>query len=246
MILLYRLYILFAGRSSDTDQPRRRVKLQIQNVTAEVELEVRLENLVQMIDDVLDSVDLNPVIAELGSAVGTIAGDVGSALGSSSTSASSSSSARTTAVNNGASNSSAGSTLSGRSQIALQQQILYSLNDYSGNTHTNRVLDRNGDVVDHSLDNDGHIYASKVVGTYQTLMTKVGSPKAGVIVDGMVATQQEYVYVPSHLGSFGLEVVCYVYTGADGEVIAARVVAEVEGGGYSTISDSTEDGDDQQ
>lgn len=41
------------------------VNLLIQNVTAEVLLEARLENLVMMINDTLDSVDLNPSLATL-------------------------------------------------------------------------------------------------------------------------------------------------------------------------------------
>jgi hypothetical protein len=43
-----------------------RVSLAISNVTAKVLLEARLENLVRMIEDTLDSIDLNPVLATIG------------------------------------------------------------------------------------------------------------------------------------------------------------------------------------
>ena len=206
------------------------VDLTIQNVTAEVQLEVRLANLVSMINTTLSSLDLNPVLATLGEAVGDITNDVSSALGS-------------TTGSTGTTTNSSTSNISSRSaQFALQQEILYSLNDYSGNTHTNRVLEQNGDIVDQSLDNNGHVYNSQVVGSYATLMTKVGEPKASVVVSGQSAEQQEYVYVVNPVGSFGLEVICYVYTGADGSVIATRVVAEIEGGGYSTVSDGVVEG----
>jgi hypothetical protein len=42
------------------------VKLSISNVTAKVLLEARLENLLRMIEDTLDSIDLNPVLASIG------------------------------------------------------------------------------------------------------------------------------------------------------------------------------------
>ncbi len=65
-----------------------RVNLLIQNVTAKVLLEARLENLVLMINDTLNSIDLNPIIASLGNTVGTLTGDLTGALtGSNSTSA---------------------------------------------------------------------------------------------------------------------------------------------------------------
>lgn len=209
-----------------------RVKLQIQNVTAEVELEVRLANLVAMINDTLSSIDLNPVLATLGNGVGNVLSGVGSALPSSGGS--------TTGTNTSTGGNS--TTTKRSTQFVLQQEILYSLNDYSGNTHTNRILEQNGDVVDQSLNNDGHVTGSTVVGTYKTLMTAVGAPKPDVTVNGQVTTQQEYVYVPQHLGSFGLEVICYVYTNTAGDVVATRAIAEIEGGGYSTISDETENG----
>jgi hypothetical protein len=46
-----------------------KVQLLIQNVSAKVLLEARLENLVAMVDDVLGSLDLNPIIATLGQGV---------------------------------------------------------------------------------------------------------------------------------------------------------------------------------
>ncbi|KAJ4354715.1 hypothetical protein N0V85_009596, partial [Neurospora sp. IMI 360204] len=52
--------------SAGVDASIDRVKLRIENVSAKVELEARLENVVAMVDDVLRSIDLNPIIATLG------------------------------------------------------------------------------------------------------------------------------------------------------------------------------------
>ena len=49
-----------------------KVFLQIKNVNAKVLLEARLENLLLMINDTLNSIDLNPIIAELGQDLGEI------------------------------------------------------------------------------------------------------------------------------------------------------------------------------
>ena len=217
-----------------------RVSLLIQNVTAEVRLEARLENLVKMINDTLSSVDLNPVLATLGDAVGDLTGAIGNGLGGTGTSSSSSTSPTST----GTPNSNSSTTLNSRSLgIGLQnfefdQNILYSVNDYSGNTHTNRVFAQNGDLVDQSLDNNGFIYNAQVVGNYATDMTPLGRERAGVVIEGQVTTEREYVYVPFA----GLEVVSKVYFGADGGVVATRVFVEIEGGGQSSISG---DGDDE-
>jgi hypothetical protein len=58
-----------------------KVTLLIQNVTAKVYLEARLGNLVSMVSDVLDSIDLNPVIAELGNGLGSIINDTAGLVG---------------------------------------------------------------------------------------------------------------------------------------------------------------------
>jgi len=83
-------------------------------VTAKVLLEARLENLVMMISDVLDSIDLNPIVATLGQDVTSLAN---STLGD-----------LTSTVS-----STTGSLLSKRN-FELEYNILYSVNDYSGST----------------------------------------------------------------------------------------------------------------
>ena len=117
------------------------MSLLIQNVSAKVLLEARLENVLLMINDTLNSIDLNPIIATLGQDVGELVNTTVSGLTSSS------------------------STVARRS-YELLNNVLYSVNDYSGNRHTNRILAQNGDVVDQFLDNDGNILRQQVVGSY--------------------------------------------------------------------------------
>ena len=122
-----------AGISASID----RVELLIEEVNAKVLLEARLGNLVTMIGDVLDSLDLNPVLATLGQDVSNIVNTtVGDLTGSSSS-----------------------STTEKRS-YNLANNILYSINDYSGHTHTNRILAQNGSIIQQSLDNNGNIYVA--------------------------------------------------------------------------------------
>ena len=64
-----------------------------------------------------------------------------------------------------------------------QDSILYSINNYEGNVHTNRILSHNGDIVDEVLANDGTILRAKVIGNYATDMKPNGSavqPAAGI------------------------------------------------------------------
>lgn len=184
-----------------------RVNLLIQNVSAHVLLEARLENLVLMINDTLSSIDLNPIIATLGQDVGTIVNDtVGAVAG-------------------------AASTLLPRS-FDLAHNILYSINDYSGNTHTNRILTQTGSIVDQSLDNDGNVHSSTVVGSFLTDMTFNGFNHS-VVRDGQVVSELEYVYTPFS----GLSVVSAVFINATDAVVGTQVLSESSAGGSSTIGD---------
>lgn len=185
-----------------------RVSLLIQNVSAVVRLEARLENLVRMIDDTLSSIDLNPILATLGNAVGDLTGAIGDGLGSSTTSAA----GTTSTVPSNSTTLNARSLGVGLQNFEFTQNILYSVNDYSGNTHTNRVLAQNGDLVDQSLDNAGFIYNALVVGNYLSDMVPTGRERSGVVVEGQRTTEREYVYLPFA----GLEVVSKVYVGANG------------------------------
>lgn len=195
------------------------VKLMIENVTAKVLLEARLGNVLNMVENVLDSIDLNPVIATLGEDVGeivnTTAGAVGGALGGGS-----------------GSSSGSGSSQAEKRSYELEQNILYSVNNYSGDTHTNRILAQNGDIVEQDLDNDGNRAGSRVVGSYDRDMKFTGHEDQ-VERDGETVTSRQYEYAPFP----GLEVISAIYVGGDGEVVGTRVLSELEGGGSSTISD---------
>ena len=194
-----------------------KVSLLIQNVSAKVTLEARLSNLVLMIGDVLNSLDLNPVLATLGQDVGQIAnatvGAVGGAVGGLT------------------------SSLAARDQEAfnLAQNILYSMNDYSGNTHTNRVLAQNGDIVDVSLDNNGHVTGQKKVGFYQTDM-KFNGYNVTTTRNGQVVQELEYTYAPLP----GFMEVSAIFVDGTGKVVGTQVLAESAAGGYSVISNDKE------
>ncbi|OTA80817.1 hypothetical protein M434DRAFT_17603 [Hypoxylon sp. CO27-5] len=198
-----------------------RVSLKIQNVSAKVELEARLGNVVAMVDDVLNTIDLNPIVATLGKDVGSIVGNLTDELGGSSTSSSSTASAT-------------------NSKRALQDynlahNILYSVNDYSGQTHTNRVLAQNGSIYDSFLDNDGNEHGRRVVGSYRD-MTFTGHNRT-ITVDGKTEYELSYIYKPFP----GLEAVANIYVTPAGQVVRTQIISEAEGGGTSTISDDSAD-----
>jgi hypothetical protein len=94
-----------------------RVSLSIVNLTAKVLLEALLENLVFMIRDILDSLDLNPALAVLGTDLVNITNTAVSALESPSIQI------RGVPV-----------------PYDLAHNVLYSTNNYQGNTHSNRIL----------------------------------------------------------------------------------------------------------
>lgn len=208
-----------------------KVSLLIQNVTAKVYLEARLANLVSMVSDVLDSVDLNPVIAELGNGLGSIINDtagliddVTDGLGSGSGSDS-----------NSTAPSSSGSAATKRAedlmQFDLRNNILYSTNDFSGNTHTRRVLAQNGDIVEQKLNNYGSISNERVVGNYQRNMRFSGFNES-VVFKGEEVREEEYVYEPFK----GLFSVVGVFKDkTTGEVVGTQLLAEARGGGSATI-----------
>ncbi|KAH0021763.1 hypothetical protein KCU72_g12862, partial [Aureobasidium melanogenum] len=157
------------------------VQLLIQDVKAKVLLEARLENLVAMVDDVLGSLDLNPVIATLGQGVGDILNQTGDAVDG---------------LLSGDSSSSSSSQAVKRSFV-LDDNILYSINDFSGNSHTNRILDQNGDIVEQDLDNDGRISGTRIVGSYAKDMTFTGHEDK-VERNGKEVERKQYKYEPIH------------------------------------------------
>jgi hypothetical protein len=211
-----------------------KVNLLIQNVSARVKLEARLENLLKIVEDTLDSIDLNPIIATLGEAVGDLTGELGDSLGGATGS--------TGGSTNGTGLDARSLSLGVQPNLEFEQNILFSKNNYQGNKHTNRVLAQNGDIVDQKLDNSGFVFNQKVVGNYKTDMTPTGRERTGVIIDGQSTTELEYVYLPFA----GLEVVSKIFVAADGSVVATRVFVEIEGGGNSSIAADEENGDDDE
>jgi hypothetical protein len=206
--------------NAGVDLSINRVELLIQNVTAKVELEARLENLVLMINDTLNSIDLNPIIATLGNDVGDLLNStVGGLTGSSGSSGSSSSSL---------------TTRDAKADL-LAEGILYSINDYQGNTHTNRVLDQAGNIVDEKLHNDGTVFSSTVVGSYWHDMTFTGHEDT-VLFDGISAQEKRYSYSPFA----GFSSIASIYIDAQGNVLGTRLISEIEGGGSSTIEGAIE------
>jgi hypothetical protein len=195
-----------------------RVYLLIQNVTARVLLEARLANLVLMINDTLSSIDLNPIIAELGNGLGTIVNQTGNLLGD---------------IGGSGTNAKRGLDLM---QFELENNILYSVNDYSGNTHTNRILAQNGDIIEQTLDNHGTVESTKTVGSYLKDMSFNGFNQS-VTYKGQEVWEVEYVYTPF----MGLMAISGVFLDkADGRIVGTQLLAEARGGGTSTIASSEE------
>lgn len=179
----------------------------IENVKAKVLLEARLENLVKMITNVLDSIDLNPIIATLGEGVGEVLNSTGDAIGDLT-----------------------GSLEKRGLSYELEHGILYSKNNYRNDKHTNFVLAQNGDIVAEQLDNDGNALGQRVVGNYKDDM-KFNGYEIQVRRDGVEVTEREYVYAPYT----GLMAICAVYTDAAGKVVGTQIIAESSAGGSSTV-----------
>jgi hypothetical protein len=197
-----------------------RVFLLIQNVTAKVLLEARLANLVLMINDTLSSIDLNPIIAELGNGLGKIINETGELIGG-------------LEGEEQNVNQKRGIDLM---QFELENNILYSINDYSGNTHTNRVLAQNGDIVEQTLDNNGRIQGTKTIGNYLNTMRFNGFNQT-VIYKGVEVWEEEYIYDPFP----GLVAISGIFLDKDnGKVVGAQLLAEARGGGSSSIGASEE------
>ncbi|EAA33524.1 hypothetical protein NCU08522 [Neurospora crassa OR74A] len=246
--------------SAGVDASIDRVKLRIENVSAKVELEARLENVVAMVDDVLRSIDLNPIIATLGQGVGKIVDGVGDVV----VGGGESGDASGKAGNNlpvkevplgarGASGDEHEHDLSRRVPAAghghgsgedhdpfnynLEHNILYSVNNYQGNKHRNRRLDQNGDIFDEYLDNDGNEQSRQVVGYYKDDMTFNGHNRT-IEVDGKVKEfELQYEYKPFP----GIEAICWIYVDTEGKVVRTKVISEAQGGGTSTVSNDSEE-----
>jgi len=215
-----------------------KVSLIIQNISAKVVLEARLENLVIMIDDILASLDLNPILATLGQSlneitdsvtdvVGGVVGDVTSIVGGIATPTSTGNS---TAI--ARKRSARIDPLQFPYNYEIAHNILYTINDYTGHSHTNRVLSQSGAIVDQSLDDFGSVTSEKEVGTYEKDM-RFNGDNTTVIHEGKKVSQLEYVYEPFR----GLIVMSYVYVDQGGRVVGTQVASEASAGGSSTIGD---------
>jgi hypothetical protein len=191
-----------------------KVQLLIQNVSAKVLLEARLENLVGMVDNVLESLDLNPIIATLGQGVSDIVNSTTDAVGGLLNGDSSSSS------------SSGSSSQATKRSFELENNILFSINDFSGNSHTNRVLAQNGDIVEQDLDNNGRVSGSRVVGSYLKDMSFTGHEET---TGGVLSKQYKYEPIP------GVQAISAVFFGGKGEVVRTQILSEVEAGGFATV-----------
>ncbi|KAF5021021.1 hypothetical protein F66182_6952 [Fusarium sp. NRRL 66182] len=195
-----------------------RVKLGIYNVTAKVELEARLGNILRMVDNVLESIDLNPTIAALGDGVADIVGDVGDVISSDSGPSEDAEAVEKRDLT-----------------VRLENNILYSINDFSGSAHTNRVLTQDGYLYNIYLNNQGVEKRRKQVGYYSKDMKFTGHNRT-IAVDGGVEYELQYTYTPYH----GLNAYCNIYTDASGKVMRTKIVAEAEGGGAATIANEEE------
>lgn len=196
-----------------------KVSLLIQNVTAKVYLEARLGNLVKMIGDVLDSIDLNPVIAELGNGLGTIINGTAGLIGGIGDD-----------LNNDTAQAKAKRDLDFH-QWDLRNNILYSVNNFEGNTHKRRVLAQTGEIVEQTLNNFGSVSGSVVVGDYLKNMRFNGFNES-VTFKGQEVWEEEYVYEP-FAGLFSISGV--FKSKSTGEVVGTQLLAEARGGGSASL-----------
>jgi hypothetical protein len=196
-----------------------RVRLQILNVSAKVELEARLENVVEMVNDVLHSIDLNPIVATLGQTVNRVVNNTVGTL--------------TRPVDSNGNTRPVRRSTEGGDDYNLIYNILYSVNDYTGHTHTNRILGQNGTIYDVFLDNEGDEHGRQAVGFYSRDMT-FGGHNRTISRDGEpYEYEMQYIYRPFP----GLEVISWIYMDPSGKIVRTQVIAEAQAGGTSTISD---------
>ncbi|KAK6837963.1 MFS-type transporter [Apiospora arundinis] len=210
-----------------------RVKLSIQNVSAKVYLEARLENVVAMVDDVLSSIDLNPIIATLGKDVKKIVGNVTDTIGGGGSSGGGKGGGSGTSSSAAPSASASGNAKRALSALDynIAHNILYSTNDYSGNTHANRVLGQNGTIYDSYVNNEGHEVRRENVGFYAQDMQFTGHNRT-ITIDGKTEYEMGYHYAPYP----GLEVYAAIWMDPIGRIVKTKIVSEAEAGGTSTVS----------
>jgi hypothetical protein len=203
-----------------------KVALTIQNVTAKVYLEARLGNLVKMVGDVLDSIDLNPVIAELGNGLGSIINDTAGLVGD----------VAGGLTGSGGSGSNETAAAKRKRSVDIHQwdlfnNVLYSINNFEGNASKRRVLAQNGDIIEQTINNQGSISNMRVVGDYLKNMKFNGFNQSATF-HGEEAWEEEYVYTPFA----GLYSISGVFKSkSTGQVIGTQLLAEARGGGSADI-----------
>lgn len=121
-------------------------------------------------------------------------------------------------------------------QFELENNILYSVHDFSGNNNKNRILAQNGDIVEQHLDNSGRVSSTTVVGNYAKDMRFNGFNQT-VTYKGQEVIEEEYVYEPF----LGLMAISGVFKSkTTGAVVGTQLIAEARGGGSATIAASEE------
>jgi hypothetical protein len=198
-----------------------RVALTITDVNARVLLEARLGNIVMMINDVLHSIDLNPIIARLGKDVSHIANTTTHAVGG---------------IVNGLGNNKGGGQMVKREldpDYDIEHNILYTINNYSGHVHTIRVLLKNGNIVERILDDHGHIEGEKLIGSYDRDM-RFNGHNITTTRKGRTVRELEYIYEPF----YGFDVISMITQDQAGTVIDARIISEMSAGGGSSINEN--------
>lgn len=231
--------------SAGVDASINRVKLTIENVSAKVELEARLGNVVAMVDDVLNSIDLNPILATLGQNVNKIVnsttdllnGDSGSGSGSGSGAGSGSGgSGQGAGANANTNNNNAKANEKRDISYNLRHNVLFSVNDYTGAAHKNRILDQDGSIYDEYLDNDGNEQSRTIVGSYDQFFEFNGHNRT-IEKDGQVVEfELQYEYKPFP----GIEVFSWIFVDTTGKVTRTQVITEAHGGGTSTVSNDSD------
>lgn len=202
--------------NAGVDASIERVKLGIYNVTAKVELEARLGNVLTMVSNVLESIDLNPIIATLGDGLSDIVDELPGG-----------------GDDEGGDGTEAEAIRKRDLAFRLENNILYSVNNFSGSKHRNRILEQDGSLFDIFLNNQGIERRRKEVGYYDRDMTFTGHNKTISDDDGEVKEfELQYLYQPFR----GLIAYCNIYVNPGGSVVRTRVVAEAEGGGTATIA----------
>jgi hypothetical protein len=202
-----------------------KVSLLIQNVTAKVYLEARLGNLLKMVSDVLDSIDLNPIIAELGNGLGQIVNDTAGLVGD-----------VAGGLTGGGSGSNETAAAKRKRSVDIHQwdlfnNVLYSVNNFEGNASKRRVLAQNGDIIEQTINNQGSISNMRVVGDYLKSMRFNGFNES-VTFKGEEVWEEEYVYEPFA----GLYSISGVFKSkSTGAVVGTQLLAEARGGGSASI-----------